>query len=137
MGLRFVTGVSAALALLAATAAAAQPPTTIPMKFAPAPPQPRGHFVFNGFGFGFATPIVERELVTHVIEREVIHEVPVEAAPPPQPREPYVIGHSYKSLPAGCSKLITGGGKANYFLCRGEWYLQTGDSSFKAVEPPL
>ena len=132
MGLRHLTALGAAL-MLAATTASAQAPTTIGMKFAPAPPKPRGHFVFNGFGFGL--PVVERELVTHVIEREVIHEVPVEAAAPPPPPEPYAIGRKYTSLPGGCMKMVERG--ANYFNCSGDWYREVGRSQYKAVAPPI
>lgn len=131
MGLRFLTALSA-LALFA-TAADAQPPTTTGMKFAPAPPKPRGHFVFNGFGFGI--PFVEREVVTHVIEREIIHEVPVEVAAPLPPPEPFVIGRSYASLPGGCMKMLSGG--ATYYLCSGDWYREVGRSQYKAVAAPL
>ena len=131
-----LAAVGAAL-ILAATAAAAQAPTTSGMKFAPAPPKPRGHFLFNGFGFGFATPIVERELVTHVIEREVVHEVPVNAAAPPPPPapEPYVLGRSYASLPSGCMKMVERG--ATYYNCSGDWYREVGRSRYKAVAAPL
>jgi hypothetical protein len=72
-----------------------------------------------------------------IIEREVVREVPVVVepkSPPPPPREPYVIGKSYSSLPSGCMKMIEDG--ASYYLCSGEWYRQVGSGSavkYKAV----
>jgi hypothetical protein len=78
---------------------------------------------------------VEREGPV-IIEREVVREVPVVVEPPspPPPREPYVIGKTYASLPSGCMKLIEDG--ASYYLCSGEWYRQVGSGSavkYKAV----
>jgi hypothetical protein len=97
------------------------------------PPQPP---IADGF-FGFpGVYVVER---VHVIEREVIKEVP--AAPPPEPppppRKPYVIGASYDTLPGGCMKMIENG--ASFYLCSGEWYRQVGSDSgvsYKAVKAP-
>ena len=74
--------------------------------------------------------------MVHVIEREVVREVPVAVEPPqppPEPRKPYVIGASYASLPAGCMKMIYEG--ESFYLCSGEWYRQDG-SQYKAVEAP-
>jgi hypothetical protein len=88
-----------------------------------------------------------------IVEREVerIVEVPVEAPPPPAavplpqesgrgdkpaapetppPREPYVIGKSYSSLPGGCMKLIEE--LVAYYYCDGDWYRQQG-SQYQAV----
>jgi hypothetical protein len=86
--------------------------------------------------------ILERE-PTVVVEREVVvREVPVAApapsAPPPAPRNPYVVGNSYASLPGGCMKMIEGG--ASYYWCSGgEWYRETAGGSagrYKAVARP-
>ena len=97
-------------------------------------PPPPPHF---GGGFiGFPVWGIEREV--HVIEREIIREVPVVVEPPPPPpapREPYVIGKSYASLPSGCMKMIEEG--ASYYLCSGEWYRQVGSGSattYKAIK---
>ena len=76
-------------------------------------------------------------------EPDVVHDVVVvhdEAAaapepppPPPAPREPYVLGRSYDSLPGGCLKMIEGG--ASYFHCSEGWYRQVG-AQFRAVAAP-
>ena len=119
-----------ALLLLAPTAASAQ--QTIPMKFGRAPPAPRQSLIVPGFGW----PWVERDVVHHVYEREVIREVPVEPAPPPPPpRKAFAIGKSYDSLPGGCMKMIDSG--AVYFNCSGDWYREVGRAQYKAVEAPL
>ena len=98
------------------------------------PPPP----VFGGPFLGWpGVYVVER---VHVIEREVVKEVP--AAPPPEPpppppRKPYVIGASYDTLPTGCMKMIQDA--ASYYLCSGEWYRQVGSDSgvsYKAVRAP-
>jgi hypothetical protein len=120
---------TAALLILSAAGAAAQP-GTIPMKFGRAPPPPPpsiGNFI--GFPYYY-----DQRGYTHVIEREIIREVPVEAPPPPPPRDAYVVGKSYSSLPGGCMKMIEGG--ASYFYCSGEWYREVG-RNYQAVEPPL
>ena len=80
--------------------------------------------------------VVER---VHVIEREVIKEVPAPPPPepPPPPRKPYVIGASYDTLPGGCMKMIENGD--SYYLCSGEWYqLVSGgkDGPYLAVKAP-
>jgi hypothetical protein len=82
--------------------------------------------------------VVER---VHVIEREVVKEVPAppppEPPPPPPSRKPYVIGASYDTLPSGCMKMIENG--ASFYLCSGEWYRQVGSESgttYKAVKAP-
>ncbi len=93
------------------------------------PPQPP---LANGF-LGFpGVYVVER---VHVIEREVVKEVP--AAPPPEPppppRKPYKLGASYDTLPSPCMKMIEGG--ASYYHCSGEWYRQAG-AQYVAIAAP-
>ncbi len=94
----------------------------------------------NGPILGFpGVFVVEREVV-HVIEREVVRDVPpaAPAAPAPEPRKPYAIGTSYASLPPqGCMKLIADG--ASYYHCSGEWYQRvTGGNGvqYVAVDGP-
>ena len=98
----------------------------------------RGRFHGGGFGFGGGTIYVEREVPVY-IEREVVREVPVEVpVEPEKPREPYVIGKSYASLPGSCMKMIEDG--ASYYYCDGEWYQETGwgrDAKYKAVKRKL
>ena len=101
------------------------------------PPVPRhgGHHGGRFRGGVFIPYYVDREI--HVVEREVIREVPVivePAPPPPPPRKPYRIGASYASLPAGCMKLIEDG--QSYYYCSGEWYRQVGGAGYKAVARP-
>jgi hypothetical protein len=85
--------------------------------------------------FGGTVFIYEEPEVVHDVV--VVHDVAAaaaEPAPPPEPpREPYVLGHKYASLPGGCMKLIQGG--ASYFQCSGKWYRQIG-SQYQAVEMP-
>lgn len=127
--------------LFAAQAAAQAPPVSIPQpglgsRSPPPPPQSVVHGTVNGGIPGFFPGFYyEREYVP-VIEREVIREVPAEQqpAPPPPPRKPYVIGHSYSSLPGGCMKMIQDG--AVYYHCSGEWYRQVGPDQYKAVSQP-
>ena len=55
----------------------------------------------------------------------------------PPPREPYVLGKSYASLPGGCMKMIED--SVSYYLCSGEWYRQVGggrSAKYKAVAKP-
>ena len=98
----------------------------------PPPPPP----IFHGGFIGFPVWGVEREI--HVVEREIIREVPVVVEPPeppPPPREPYVIGKSYASLPGPCMKMIEDG--VSFYHCGGEWYRQVGSGSgvtYKAVK---
>lgn len=98
------------------------------------PPPPLATGPFIGFPGVY---VVERETV-HVVEREVVKEVPAPAPePPPPPRKPYVLGASYDTLPTGCMKMIQDG--ASYYLCSGEWYRQLGSDSgvsYKAVKAP-
>ena len=82
--------------------------------------------------------VVER---VHVIEREVVKEVPVapppEPPPPAPPRKPYKIGALYDSLPSPCMKMIEDG--ASYYHCSGEWYRQSGSGSavqYVAIREP-
>ena len=90
----------------------------------------RGHGFHGGFG---GVWVVERE-VPVIVEREVVvREVQVPAEPPPPPREAYVIGKSYASLPGGCMKMIEPG--ASYYWCSGEWYRQVG-KLYRAVAAP-
>lgn len=127
---------AAAIAVLLALPAGAVAQRTIGGSVWSPPPTPRqGNFIgFPGFFPGFV--IEDREVVHHVIEREVVHEVPAEpAAPPPPPRKPYVLGRSYSSLPGGCMKMI--GGRGTYFYCSGDWYRQVGPAQYKAVSAPL
>lgn len=51
-----------------------------------------------------------------------------------KPREPYVVGNSYNSLPGGCMKMLQDG--ASYYLCNGDWYQATGGGQYKAVKAP-
>jgi hypothetical protein len=132
--LALTAALSAAL-ILAASAAEAEPRTIGSGFRHPIPPQLP---VANGF-FGFpGVYVVER---THVIEREVVKEVP--AAPPPEPppppRKPYKLGALYDSLPSPCMKMIDDGGKATYYHCSGEWYRQVGSGravQYAAVKAP-
>ena len=127
-----LTAAIAALAALLVLATAASAQQTIPMKFDRAPPPQRNIIIVPGFGF----PFVEREVVHHVTEREIVHEVPVEVAPPPPPRAGFVVGRSYDSLPGGgCMKMIDSG--ATFFNCSGEWYREVGSRQYKAVESPF
>jgi hypothetical protein len=133
MGIKALLLPIGALAMLVATQVAAQS-RGVGGGFRHLPPPPP---VVGGPFLGWpGVYVVER---VHVIEREVVKEVP--AAPPPEPppppRKPYVIGASYDTLPTGCMKLIENG--ASYYLCSGEWYRQTkSDSgvSYKAVKAP-
>ena len=122
-----------ALAILASSAVKAQP-AGVGGGFRHLPPPPIANGPFLGWPGVY---VVERETI-HVIEREVVKEVPVAPPePPPPPRKPYVIGASYDTLPAGCMKMIQDG--ASYYLCSGEWYRQTGSDSgvkYKAVRAP-
>jgi hypothetical protein len=93
----------------------------------------RFHGGFTGFWVEDRDPVV--------IEREVVHEVPVAVPAPepaPPPREAYVIGKTYASLPGGCMKLIEEG--VSFYYCGGEWYQQVGEGRsvmYKAVARKL
>ena len=122
---------------------------TIPPSYGSLPPnygnlpsaRPPGHVGrpgrFHGRGFlGGGVWVVEREVPVY-IEREIIREVPIEPPPPPKPREPFVIGKSYASLPGGCMKMIEEG--AAYYYCDGDWYQEFGwgrDAKYKGVAQP-
>jgi hypothetical protein len=94
----------------------------------------------RGFRHGFGGTVfiyAEPEVVHDVV---VVHDTPApEPAaapePPPPPRERYVIGKSYDSLPAGCMKMVEAGG--TYFLCSGDWYREVGRDRYKAVTAPM
>ena len=124
-----------ALLALAATAAQAQQGA---ISGAPRGLPGGSHGGMHGHRGVFFPVYFERDPV--VIEREVVREVPVVVEPPPpppKPREPYVVGKSYASLPGGCMKMIQDG--ASYYLCSGEWYQQVGSGSaatYKAVAQP-
>lgn len=75
-------------------------------------------------------------------EPEVVHDVTVihevAAAPPapppaPTPRERFVIGRTYKSLPGACLKMVQAGG--SYFHCSAGWFRQVG-ALYRAVPMP-
>ena len=94
-----------------------------------------GHRGFNrGFGGGGFYYYEEPYVVHDVV---YVHDQPAAAPapppPPPEPREAYVLGHSYGSLPGGCLKMIEGG--ESYFHCSGEWYRQVG-AQYLAVAMP-
>jgi hypothetical protein len=129
--LAFLAG-AAALALASAPAGA-QSASIGSRPWLPPPSPDSGHRM-HGFHGNFI--IVERDYVP-VIERVVVREVPVApapvAAPPPPPREPFVIGRNYRSLPGACLKLIEGG--ASYYRCNGDWYRQVG-AQYRAVARP-
>ena len=105
-------------------------------------PSHGGHFSWergSGFrrGHGFGGFLVVERPVPVIVEREVVREVPVVAAPPapPPPRKPYAIGASYSSLPGGCMKMIEG--SASYYYCGGgEWYRLVSAGKYKAVARP-
>ena len=121
-------------AVLAATAAQAGSPG-VGGGFRRLPPPP---VAIGGPFIGFPGVYVVERQTLHVIEREVVKEVPAAPPePPPPPRKPYVIGASYNTLPSGCMKMIQDG--ASYYLCSGEWYRQVGSGgvvSYKAVKAP-
>lgn len=122
---------SVALMALSATAQAGPRGVGGGFRHLPPPPPP----LFHGGFIGFPVWGVEREV--HVIEREVIREVPVPVVvePPPPPRKPYKLGASYDSLPTPCMKMIEDG--ASYYHCSGEWYRQIGSGSavtYRAVK---
>ena len=84
--------------------------------------------------------IIENEVVEVVevpVEKAAAAAAPAPAAPAkeePKPREPYVIGNSYSSLPGGCMKILQDG--ASYYLCNGDWYQAVGGGQYKAVRQP-
>ena len=98
-----------------------------------------GHGRFHdGFGGG-GVWIVDREVPVYV-DREVPVPVPVavETPAPAPPREAYVIGKTYASLPGSCMKLIEEG--VSFYYCSGEWYRQVGEgraAMYRAVARKL
>ena len=118
-----------AAAALSAQADAKSPGVGSGFRHLPPPQLP----VANGF-LGFpGVYVVEREV--HVIEREVVKEVPAAppSEPPPPPRKPYKLGASYDTLPSPCMKMIEDG--TSYYLCSGEWYRQAG-AQYVAIAAP-
>jgi len=107
----------------------------------PIPPQGgmRGsrHGFHDGFHRGFrGGDFVFFEEPQVIVEREIVHEIverPVPAEPPPPPREAYVIGKSYSSLPPGCMKMIEGG--VSYYHCSEGWY-RLSHGRYVAIEQP-
>jgi hypothetical protein len=91
------------------------------------------HHRFNGGGFLL---VPETEVVHDVV---VVHDQPAQPPepppPPPAPKEPWVMGRTYASLPGGCMKMVEKA--AAYFYCGGEWYRQVGQSQYRAVGKPL
>jgi hypothetical protein len=157
--LRLSTAAVSALAGLAPASALAQqvgPVVSAPIQ------QPGGGSLFPGSGSLFPTPIPpqsgargprgfgrhhgssgvfvffeEPEAVQYVVVHDQPPATPPSPPPPPaakpKPREPYVIGRTYKSLPGGCLKMVQGG--ASYFHCGEGWYRQVG-SLYRAVPTP-
>jgi hypothetical protein len=89
------------------------------------------HHRFNG---GFI--LYERPEVIHDVV--VVHDQPPEPpSPPPSPSPPrqrWVLGRSYGSLPDGCLKMLAG--SSAFFDCSGEWYRQIGARRYTAVTAP-
>ena len=130
-----VSAATAALLIFAASKADAQP--------RPVGGVPRNNLPSSGSGMhgGIGGVIVVEREVVHVVEREADAKPavaePVTAAVPAPPREPYVIGNSYSSLPSGCMKMIEV--DASYYYCSGEWYRQVkggNDAQYRAVAQP-
>ena len=127
--LLMLNAVFAIVLLLAAAAAGAQArplgPRNVPR------PSADGPAIGNG-----SVWVVERE-VPVIVEKEVVREVAVPAAPPapaPPPRKPYAIGASYDSLPGGCMKMIEGG-NSFYDCSGGEWFRQKGREYVAVAQP--
>ena len=97
------------------------------------PPGHGGHRPHRGRFLNGGVWVVEREVPVYIEREVVVREVPAEPAPAPEPREPYVIGKSYASLPGGCMKMIDQG--VSYYGCGGEWYRQS-DDKYLAVKAP-
>jgi hypothetical protein len=132
--------IAAMSALLALAPASAQ--TFVTPRSPPPPPQSVIHGTFgggfhhHGFGSGGFILYPETEVVHDVV---VVHDAPAEPPapppPPPAPKEPWVMGRTYASLPGGCMKMVEKA--ASYFYCGGDWYRQVGSRSYKAVSKPL
>ena len=110
----------------------------------PPPPQSVIHGAFDGgfhhhhgFGGGGFILYPETEVVHDVV---VVHDQPAEPPapppPPPAPKEPWVMGRTYASLPPqGCMKMVEKA--ASYFYCGGDWYRQVGSSEYRAIKKPI
>ena len=131
-----LTAVSAALGALLALAsgpAGAQQRPPSASQYSPPPPQGRMR------GFRHFPFFIEREYVPVYVHDDASDGTPAAPPaaapppPPPAPRQPYVIGRSYSSLPGGCLKLIQDG--SSYYGCSGEWYRQVG-AGYEAVAQP-
>ena len=129
------------VALVTASPAAAQQAGTLIPRTPPPPPQSVIHGTFDGghhhgFGGGGFILYPETEVVHDVV---VVHDQPAEPPSPPTlppaPKEPWVMGRTYASLPGGCMKMVEKA--ASYFYCGGDWYRQVGSRSYKAVGKPL
>jgi hypothetical protein len=102
-------------------------------------PQQHGNFGggrHHGHGFGSGGFIIYEDQPEVVHDVVVVHDQPAaapEPPPPAPPREPYVIGRTYASLPGGCLKMVEGG--ASFFHCSEGWYRQVG-ARFRAVARP-
>ena len=142
-----ISAVVSAVLILAAREAGAQdrPVGGVPRNHLPS----TNHFSWEGGhgnmhgrfhdGFGGGVWIVDREVPVYV-EKEVVREVPVAVEPPAPtpPREAYVIGKTYASLPGSCMKLIEEG--VSFYYCGGEWYRQVGEgraAMYRAVARKL
>lgn len=98
----------------------------------------RGARTFHRGGHrGFANDVFIYEEPDVVHDVVVVHDeasaAPEPPPPPPLPREPYVIGRTYGSLPGGCLKMVEGG--ASYFRCSEGWYRQVG-AQYRAMGEP-
>lgn len=109
-------------------------PTPIPPQTGVRGPGRGGGHFHHGFGTGgfflYDEPYVVHDVV-YVHDQPAPQPVAVE--PPPAPREAYVLGRTYASLPGGCMKMVEGG--ESYFLCSGDWYRKVG-TEYRAVEMP-
>lgn len=103
------------------------------------PPQTGVPGFHRHHGFHGAIILYERPIVVHDVV--VVHDqAPEPPSPPPspspsKPRQRWVLGRSYGSLPGGCLKMLMGNGA--FFDCSGEWYRQVGARQYKAVAAPL
>jgi len=146
-----ISAVMAAALIFAAREAGAQdrPVGGVPRNHIPS----TNHFSWEGGhgnmhgrfhdGFGGGVWIAEREVPVYIETPP-----PPAAAPLPEqaqggakeapPREAYVIGKTYASLPGSCMKLIEEG--VSFYYCGGEWYRQVGEgraAMYRAVARKL
>jgi hypothetical protein len=131
-------------ALATAFPAGAQLAGTLIPRSPPPPAQSIIHGTFgggfhrhHGFGGGGFILYPETEVVHDVV---VVHDQPAEPPapppPPPAPKEPWVMGRTYASLPPqGCMKMVEKA--ASYFYCGGDWYRQVGSRSYVAIKKPI